>query len=256
MLPTGTPGAVVAALEERLAMLGVDEPRVISEAEVALKAGGVSLAPGEQAMVLAIGLLETRVALVEADSPPHHVLASLTAGLWQADKLVAERAAVSFLREHEIDVEDDPSLREGLADQVTHSRREADATLTIAGAQVFLDAATLARFVAPINERLVLLVDALLERAGLLPSQLQAVVVISEEPPWLGLPEAIAAELGVAVAPPLPAAAARAQGVWRPNPRRSTALLPGQLSVRLRRRGAMTSETRIRSHRRQGTNLL
>ncbi len=144
----------------------------------------------ENAAVIAVSGVETRVGRVRNGRRDAYVAAA-DCGLWDADAAVQAATARALLKEHGIDVDDDPSLRQALAKQVELARNADDAEfeVSIAGATVTMDAAALDRALFPIAARIAVAVEAIDDAAT-------TVLWASDEPVWAALSAAVQSLLG------------------------------------------------------------
>ncbi|MFC1609626.1 PilZ domain-containing protein [Myxococcota bacterium] len=198
VVPTSASDTALEMLRDRLIVDGVERVHLMTDAAAALSASDMTLATDQLALVVHVCVGETRVALVRG---PDEVIASHCApdlGLSDIDRALAERATVAFLREHELDVDDDPSLKDHLVKQITVNRRETaadqDWEITVAGAPVTVEPPTLGEWLAPLNERVALMCEAALAGQA---QAIHAIVITAEEALWLGLVDALAALIGV-----------------------------------------------------------
>ena len=144
----------------------------------------------DNAAVIAVSGVETRVGRVRDGRRDAYVAAG-DCGIWDADAAVQVATARALLKEHGIDVDDDPSLRQALAKQVELARNAEDTEfeVSIAGAQVTIDAATLERALFPIAARIAVAVEAIDDAAS-------TVLWASDEPVWAALTAAVQSLLG------------------------------------------------------------
>jgi hypothetical protein len=144
----------------------------------------------ENAVVIAVSGVETRVGRVRDGRRDAYVSAG-DCGLWDADAAVQVATARALLKEHGIDVDDDPSLRQALVKQVELARSAEDTEfeVSIAGASVTMDSAVLERTLFPIAARIAVAVEAVDDAAS-------TVLWASDEPVWAALTGAVQSLLG------------------------------------------------------------
>jgi hypothetical protein len=114
--------------------------------------------------------------------------------LTEADCVATERAAQAIFREHEIDVEDDPTLRSALSQQIASHRRQGNRDplgLNVAGGIVEVSYGRFCEWLVPVRERLALLVELLLQSWQLGPGDVAGVVVGCDEAVWPGCAESV-----------------------------------------------------------------
>ena len=135
----------------------------------------------DNAVIIAVSSVETRVGRVRGGRRESFVSAG-DCGIWDADACVAQTAARLLLKEHGIDVDDDPSLRQTLAKQVEAARQVENGAfeVSIAGASVTIDEATIDRALFPIAARIAVAIEALDDAAT-------TVLWASDEPVWPAL---------------------------------------------------------------------
>ncbi|MBC7794459.1 MAG: TIGR02266 family protein [Clostridia bacterium] len=129
-----------------------------------------------EAIVIAVSEFETRIACVSGRRTTHLATAD---GLGDIDTLVCQATARALLKEHGIDADDDPSLRESLAKQVHLARKDGDGSawhVSIAGASVTMTADAIGRAIEPAMRRIATTVDAM--RVG------NVVVLAGDERLW------------------------------------------------------------------------
>ncbi|MEE8409683.1 MAG: TIGR02266 family protein [Myxococcota bacterium] len=216
VLPSTLDDTASATVCDWLRDMGVETIETVSEAVAVLRASGFVLEPGARAMTVEVGLLETRVALVEAPGRVVAAEAAPDAGIRDADALIFDATNAAFMREHGVDVEDDPSLHESLAEQLKTLRAETPPgmawNVSVAGAPIEIPSAVIADWVATQSERVALACEAVLNRCNLTADALSAMVVTTEAAPWPGLIETIRAALGVQPIVPAPGPGTRLRG--------------------------------------------
>ncbi len=144
----------------------------------------------DNAVVIGVSAVETRIGLVRDGRRETHVAAG-DCGIWDADAAVQVATAKALLKEHGIDVDDDPSLRQALAKQVELARNAEDSELevNIAGASVTMDTAALDRALFPIAARIAVAVDTIDDAAS-------TVLWASDEAVWPALTSRVQSLLG------------------------------------------------------------
>jgi len=216
VVPATLGGSAVERLGDLLEQRGVSTVYSVVDAVAALHASGLSLGDTQHALTVHVGRSETRVALVEgadtivaAESLPH-------AGLDAADRLFADLAATSFLREHGIDVEDDPSLYGDLLAQVMDCRCTTppglDWSLTMAGAPLSLAGETIGDWGERLNGIITVACENLFSWRADPPIHLEGLVLTSEQALWPGLADSIERATGIAPVTPEPGPGVRLRG--------------------------------------------
>ncbi len=134
-----TPASTTLEITDDLAVLGAHHPSCI---------------------VIAVTDVETRVGRVTRGKTIAHV-ALRDSGLIDADELVVSATGRALIKEHGIDVDDDASLRIALHKQVELGRKAGDESfdVSIAGAQVSVDAALTERALYPVAARIALAIS-------------------------------------------------------------------------------------------------
>jgi hypothetical protein len=148
------------------------------------------------ALYLSIGHLRSTATVVD-NGVLSKSIANIGCALWDADQRATDRVALEMLREHGMDADDDESLRSDLTAQLSALRRDsADAPaweLSLAGAEAFLDTASIAESLAPVNENL----SELITRAS--GGSPQLIVIITQEAVWPGLIDYLESVFGAEV---------------------------------------------------------
>lgn len=147
-----------------------------------------AVARQDEAVVISMSDFETRIGRVSGSTTTQVVTAD---GLAEIDQLVAQATARALLKEHGIDADDDPSLREALDTQVRLARKDGsgnDWHVSIAGASVTMTQAEIAKAVEPALRRIAIAADAV--RAG------AVIVLASDDPLWPGVTSRFEALLG------------------------------------------------------------
>ncbi|HSI03639.1 MAG: TIGR02266 family protein [Myxococcota bacterium] len=144
----------------------------------------------DNAVVIAVSGVETRVGRVRDGRRDAYVAAG-DCGIWDADAAVQAATARTLLKDHGIDVDDDPSLRQALAKQVELARNaeDSDFEVSIAGASVTMDAAAIDRALFPLAARIAVAVDTVDDAPT-------TVLWASDEPVWAALSAAVQSLLG------------------------------------------------------------
>ena len=219
VVPARTHPTATALVERILRTAGVGEIRTMVDAVATLSAAGTTLDAEEWALTIDLGLVETRVTLLHGPSHDAGVRIAVDCGLRDADELIGDRVAVELLRGQSLDVADDPSLRAGLLEQVANMRRSTPAGLpwkfSLAGSDLSLGPTVISSWCAPLNERIALLADALLQEHGGPMQALKAVVLTPEQPAWPGLAEALETLLGARPVVPEDGPLSRLRGAAR-----------------------------------------
>lgn len=144
----------------------------------------------ENAVVIAVSSVETRVGRVRGGRRESYVAAG-DCGIWDTDTCIAQASARLLLKEHGIDVDDDPSLRQTLAKQVEAARLAENGAfeVSIAGASVTVDEAAIDRALFPIASRIAVAIEAL-------DDAVTTVLWASDEPVWPALAARVQALIG------------------------------------------------------------
>lgn len=193
VLPAATHSATRRLLTSMLEELGVEAPRLLTDAEAVLASVGLDLTFGQQAMVVQVTLFETRVTLVEGPDRVRGFRSAIDAGLWEGDQTLSTHAGVEMLREHGIDAADDPSLLAALHEQVQRLRRQhvgdGPWSLSLAGAEIEATTSDVGEWCQSLSERIALMAHGVLIEHEVDPDELEALVLITDEMPWPGLIE-------------------------------------------------------------------
>jgi uncharacterized protein (TIGR02266 family) len=201
IVPARVHMTVTSILKATLNAVGVNEVRTMTDAVLALRASGSVLVSGHWALVIDVGLAETRATLMQSPETAAGLRTAVDCSLHDVDQLLTERAAMQLLRVAGVDIADDASLQTSLEAQVSESRRSSGAgppwSLSVAGSELTVEPSTVAQWAEPLSERVALLADALLNEYGVPAQALKAIVVTAEEQPWPGLLATLESALGV-----------------------------------------------------------
>lgn len=142
------------------------------------------------AVIIAMSAVETRIGRITSGSVGAQ-LTLIDCGIWDCDQAVQQATARALVKEHGIDVDDDPSLRQALAKQIELGRlsESGDLDVSIAGAPVTIDEAAIEQALYPITARIASTVEALIEPTF-------TVVWASDEPTWSPLAARVQSLLG------------------------------------------------------------
>jgi uncharacterized protein (TIGR02266 family) len=193
VVPASSSDAARRLLTLQVQELGIAEVRLEEAPAAILRICGVTLQDFERALVFEVGALASHVALIEGAGRILGTRTSFAASLAQADCLAADWLGGELLRQHRLDVVEDPSLGATVTTQVQSTRASgADHwSADIAGAKVALSPEATTRRLAVLSDELIVAADSLLRDNGTDPTELAAVIVASEELPWAGLLSAI-----------------------------------------------------------------
>jgi uncharacterized protein (TIGR02266 family) len=147
--------------------------------DVALLAGG-----RDNALVIAFTDFETRIARVSGQTVTQ---LQVSDGLADLDTLVCQATARALLKEHGIDTDDDPSLRDALFKQVHLARKDSavDWDVSIAGASITMSQDAVLKALEPA-----------LRRIALAAGTSGPTVLASDEPLWSGIADRLKTLLG------------------------------------------------------------
>ena len=151
IIPAGTSREAKATLAGLLKIRGLTA-QLIPAAQVATRIAHLN---GNPAVIAHIEDSDCIVSLW--DGAQSHDVPLATATLWDVDRALRTQAALALLREHEIDVADDPSLQQDLFRQIREKRREGlpfPWEVSIAGAPVELTRDLVMPFLLPWAENI------------------------------------------------------------------------------------------------------
>lgn len=158
---------------------------------------GALLAGEHAALIVQLGHFASAIALYEEGEPAkgHQVLGGC--GTHALTRRLALLAELTMLRQHGIDVNDDPSLRDALNEQVERLRRApattAPWTISIAGAEVKIEAAALFQFVGAKLRRIV---GEALDMSAAATTPPDRICLVYSDGPWPGLHEVFTTTFG------------------------------------------------------------
>jgi len=180
-------------LTKSIAALSPGAVNWISEPVAIARSTEPRLAPGELALVLALGYAEMRLALVRGQGEIVAARRTMSGSLWAADRALAERGSYELMREYSADVRNESSLWKVVLDQVSRQRRTqrvgASWELSVAGGAIEIVPEVLADWLLETDENLLCIGLELLEGAGVGSTELECVVLCLDEPAWPSLAE-------------------------------------------------------------------
>ncbi len=201
ILPATTPAATGESLRKHLLAAGVRAVELIPDPIATLATLATGLSAGAFGLVVDASFSETRASLIRGPAEVVTVHSAPDLGFNDIDMLVADVAATAFLRLHTLDVDDDPTLKSHLIQQIGALRRNGQSgapwQLTVAGAPIEVGSDVLGDWLTVANERIALMCERILTANGLGHRDLASVVLTSEEPLWPGLDTAITTLVGV-----------------------------------------------------------
>ncbi len=164
------------------------------------------LAGAETALVVQLGHFASAIELYENSAlKAHRVLGG--SGTFSLSKQLTLRAELAMMREHGIDVNDDPSLRDALVEQIEENRRTSSGgaawVVTIAGAEIEIPSQSVFEFAGAELRRIA---GEALDISAIAANPPNSIYLVYSDGPWPGLhsifsgtfgPEAKVEELGV-----------------------------------------------------------
>lgn len=196
--PTQLPGLAKRALEAMMGELGFTTVRLLPQALALQLASPIDPTPGELTLVVSVGALGAELALLDGPTllPPTSYMLDL--GLWNADTAVHERVKMHLLKQG-VDIDEDPALADDLMDQITHNRRMAASrwAISLSGVDLQIEVTSVARWLVPASERLLLMCDATMRNHVPAGKQVKSLLLAGDEPLWPGVQGMLQEQLGL-----------------------------------------------------------
>ena len=198
VVPTQLSATAARTLEWLMQDLGFSTVRLLPNALALLHATPLAPAPGEVTLILTVGALGTEIALLEGRSALHPAPYIFDLGFWNADSEVHNHLTMHLLKQG-IDLDDDPALADDLMDQITRNRRASLPrwAISLAGADLKIEVTSVARWLLPASERLLLMCDVMMRNHVPEGRQVKHLVLAGDEPLWPGVQEMLQEQLGL-----------------------------------------------------------
>ena len=208
VVPTQMTAVATRTVEALMQGLGFDTVRILPNALALLYATTVTPAPGEITLVLTVGALGTEIALLDGTTPIHPAPHFLDLGFWNADAEVHNRLRMHLLKQG-VDVDEDPALADDLMDQITRNRHASASrwAISLAGVDLKIEVTSVARWLVPASERLLLMCDSMMRNHVPAGRQVKTLLLAGDEPLWPGVQGMLQEQLGL---PPF----VLAHGAW------------------------------------------
>lgn len=209
VVPSGLSGRGETLLRALLSNAGLGTVHIMPSSMAAFKATDITLQSGQLALVVHLGGLQSEVAVLDHDGQQRRVLTVADLSFWEVDETLAERTAQRLLSRRQIDIATVPEEQLALRKSVKAARLSNSMPWAVVAADTPLELtpADVAKWLMPLNERLVLSCELARQSAGGPGSAgtaagagssvaFTALIVTADEPPWPGALAALQAQLG------------------------------------------------------------